>query len=329
MKVLYIGGTGEISYQCVLRSAEAGYVTTVFNRAKSDKPLPQGVEQIVGDIEDQTAYVSLADGGFDVVCQFLAYDPPTIQRDLEVFSRRCGQYVLISTTAAYKKPPDHCVITEDVPLANPYWSYAQKKAAMESLLLQAHREGLMKVTIVRPSHTYDRKFPGSIVQGDDWAWRVLNDKPVIVHGDGTSLWTLTNSKDFAAGFVGLLGNEAAFGEAFHITRHLDAYTWNRIFTEIGLALGKEAKLVHVPAETLVRYNSGWVGQLFGDKIYSTMFDNTKIRTVTGTGQAKVSLTDGMAAAARGVLKRMENYQPDRQLHSLLDRIADEQSSLGD
>lgn len=328
MKVLYIGGTGEISCACVEKSIEAGHEVTVFNRGLTDQPLPEGVKHIEGDMRDDPAYFALGEMHFDAVCQFLAYDPLTAQRDLRVFAGRCGQYVFISTTAAYKKPPEKCIITEDVPLDNPYWAYARAKAEMEALLTQAHAEGRAGVTIVRPAHTFRRKFPGGIARGDDWGWRVMNDKPIIVHGDGTSLWTFTYATDFATGFVGLLGNDRALGEAFHITRHVEGYTWNQIWTELHRALGKEPKLVHVPAETLIRYNPDWTGQLFGDKIYSTLFDNSKLRSVVGQYDCEVSLSEGMQLAARGFHKRQAGYKPDPDVHALLDRIADEQSALG-
>jgi len=329
MKVLYIGGTGEISFACVEKSVEAGHEVTVFNRGLTDQPLPKGVEHVKGDMQDDAAYFSLAEMHFDAVCQFLAYKQQTAQRDLKVFAGKCAQYVFISTTAAYRKPPDRYIITEDVPLENPYWEYARAKADMETLLMQGHAEGRLPVTIVRPAHTYRRKFPGGIARGDDWGWRIMNDKPVIVHGDGTSLWTLTYATDFAEMFVGLLGNEKALGEAFHITRHVEGYTWNQIWTELHRALGKEPKLVHVAAETLIRYNSYWTGQLFGDKIYSTLFDNTKLRSVVGGYDCKVSLSEGMNLAAEGFRKRQSAYKPDPAVHALLDRIAEEQSALSD
>jgi len=328
MRVLYIGGTGEISLACVRQSVQLGLEVTVFNRGMHNECLPDGVTRIVGDMSDSEAYARLGEEYFDVVCQFLAYDPLTAQHDLEVFGGKCGQYVLISSTAAYKKPPDRYVITEDVLLENPFWPYAQAKAEMEDLLLQAHGDGRLAVTVVRPAHTFRAKFPGGVAQGDDWAWRVMHDRPIIVHGDGTSLWTLTYAGDFAAAFCGLLGNEKALGEAFHITRHMEAFTWNEIWTELAASLGRQARLVHVPSETLVRYNADWRGQLLGDKIYSTMFDNTKVMSVVGKFECDVSLTQGMSFASEHVKKRLASYQPDEKLHALLDRIADEQLKLG-
>ena len=328
MKVLYIGGTGEISFACVRRCAELGHDVTVFNRGIVAESLPEGVTRITGDLADDEAYARLGDGGFDVVCQFLAYERPAVERDVEVFGGRCAQYVFISTASTYRKPPKRYVITEETPLENPYWPYSRAKADMERYLLAEHAAGRLNVTIVRPSHTLRRRFPGVLAHGDDWAWRILNGRPVIVHGDGTSLWTITHSSDFAVPFAGLLGNDSALGEAFHITRHMQSFTWNEIFTEVGRALGAEAKLVHVPTETLVRYNAEWAGPLLGDKAWSVMFDNSKVKSVAGDFKCQMGLADGFAGAVEHYRGRAANYQPNEEFHALLDRIAAEQTALG-
>jgi len=329
MKVLYIGGTGEISTACVQRSVEVGHDVTVFNRGRSGAALPDGVRQITGDMKDDEAYAKLGDEDFDVACQFLAYDLAVVQRDVDVFGGRCGQYVFISSASAYQKPPTHYVITEDTPLANPYWPYSQTKADMEAFLFAQHAAGRIPVTVVRPSHTLRTRFPGGIARGDDWAWRILNGRPLIVHGDGTSLWTLTHSADFAVPFANLLGNAAALGEAFHITRHMDSSTWNDIYAEMGRALGAEAKLIHVPTETLIRYNADWAGPLLGDKAWPVLFDNSKVASVAGDWECRFSVQDAIAGAAEHYRQhRADAYQPDEKLHALLDRIAEEQSALG-
>jgi len=329
MKVLYIGGTGEISYECVRRSAEIGQQVTVFNRGRGEEPLPPGVRRIVGDLADEAAYARLGEEGFDVVCQFLAYQTAAVQRDVRVFGGRCRQYVFISSASAYQKPPQRYVITEDTPLENPYWAYSRAKAQMEAYLLEQHRAGTLPVTIVRPSHTYRRRFPGGIAGGDDWAWRLLNGKPIVVHGDGTSLWTLTHSSDFAVPFANLLGNDRALGQAFHVTRHMEAHPWNDIVAEVARALGTAPKIVHVPTETLVRYNADWAGPLLGDKSWSVLFDNRKVMSVAGDWRCRVSLPEGMKRAAEHYFRfRAPAYQADPKLHALLDRIAAEQSALG-
>jgi len=328
MKVLYIGGTGEISYCCMAGSVRAGHDVTVFNRGHVDEALPTGTRRVIGDIEDAAAYAKLADEQFDAVCQFLAFDMKTVERDVEVFGGKCGQYVFISTASAYEKPPKSYVITEETPLANPFWTYSQEKADMEAFLMDQHIAGRLQVTIVRPSHTVRRKFPGGIVRGDDWAWRLLNGKPVLIHGDGTALWTLTHSSDFAAPFNGLLGNEAALGEAFHITRHMEAFTWNEIFTEMARALGTAPNFVHVPTDTLIKYNSEWTGPLLGDKAHPVLFDNSKVIEVAGRFESKVSLPEIMRQAAQHHRDRAADYRPNSELHALLDRIAEDIQALG-
>ena len=243
MKLLYIGGTGEISYACLRASVAAGHQCTVFNRGRDSEPLPPGVAHIVGDLANETQYAALGQNKFDVVCQFKAYTPDEAQRDIRVFGGRCGQFVFISTASAYQKPPAAWRITEATPLINPFWEYSRQKAEMERILLEAHGRSQLPVTVVRPSHTYRRNFPGTFVSGDDHAWRMLQGRPVIVQGDGQSLWTLTNARDFAALFVPLLGNPRTLGEAFHVMTDT-AFTWEQIFRAIGRALGvrTEARL---------------------------------------------------------------------------------------
>lgn len=195
-RVLFIGGTGEISFPCVEEAVRIGHDVTVFNRGHASEKIPAEVSIVRGDLHDAQAYRALAGGQFDVVCQFVAFDLADIQRDVTVFAGHCSQYVFISTASAYEKPPQSYVITEETPLKNPYWVYSQQKADMESHLMDQHRSGRLNVTIVRPSHTVRKKFPGGIVRGDDWAWRLQNHKPILIHGDGTALWTLTHASDF-------------------------------------------------------------------------------------------------------------------------------------
>ncbi|NQT85678.1 NAD-dependent epimerase/dehydratase family protein [bacterium] len=328
MRVLYIGGTGEISTACVHRSVAVGHDVTVFNRGASAEALPPEVRRITGDLSDDAAYAALGNARFDVVCQFLAYEMDAVRRDVEVFGGKCGQYIFISTASAYEKLPSHLVITEDVPLRNPFWPYSQKKADMEAFLMARHAEGRLPVTVVRPSHTHRTKFPGGIASGDDWAWRMLRGKPILVHGDGTALWTLTHSADFAVPFAGLLGNGRALGEGFHITRHMESHSWNHLYREVGRALGVEPDLVHVPTDTLVRYNADWAGPLLGDKTYSVLFDNSKVMGVAGAFTCQVSMEDGIRRAAEPTLRRLETFAPDPAKHALLDRIAAEQLGLG-
>ena len=327
MKVLYIGGTGEISYACVQAGAAAGQEIAVFNRGHNDEPLPPGVRRITGSITDDDVYRRLGEERWDAVCQFLAFTTAAIERDLEVFAGKTGQYVFISSASAYEKPPRSHVITEDTPLVNPYWGYSRAKAEIEERLMRAHGEGRLPVTVVRPSHTYRRRFPSAIINGDHAAWRMRNGKPIVVHGDGTSLWVVTHSDDFAVPFVRLLGNPKALGQAFHITSD-DAWTWDQITQAVGAALGVEPRIVHVPSDTLIRYNENWLGPLLGDKSWSVQFDNRKVKSVAGDFTCRIAMPEGMKRVAEHYRRRADDFQPDEQLDALFDRIAAEQSALG-
>lgn len=305
MKILYIGGTGEISFSCVQESLALGHDVTVFNRGQTEQPLPEKVRQIAGDLGDDAGYARLGEQRFDVVCQFFAFDMQRVEKDLQVFGGKTGQYVFISTASAYAKPIDRFErITERTPLVNPYWEYSQKKTAMEQRLLAAHRAGQLPVTIVRPSHTYRRRMPSALGGGDWTARRMREGQPVIVHGDGTSLWTLTHATDFARPFVRLFGNPGAIGEDFHITGE-NVHTWDEILTQMARALGVQAKLVHISSDTLVRCEPAWKGPLHGDKSPSTLFDNSKVASVAGPFPTKVTIEEGFQLAAREVIGRLE------------------------
>ncbi len=326
MKVLYIGGTGEISYACVAAGAAAGQEIAVLNRGRSDEPLPPGVRTIRGELNDVT-YCDLGGCGFDVVCQFLAYAPQQIEQDLAIFGGKVAQYLFISTASAYQKPPRDWLITEETPLGNPFWPYSQTKADMEAMLFRWHEAGKLPVTVVRPSHTYRRKFPGTFISGDDHVWRMLHGRPVIIHGDGTGLWTHTHASDFARPFVRLLGNPKAIGRAFHVTRP-DATTWNAIFQTIGRVLGVEPIFVHVPTATLVKYIPEWTGPLLGDKAWPVQFDLTNLASVVGEVTCTVSMEEGLRSVVPHYRRRAAGFVPDEKLHLLIDRIAAEQAALG-
>jgi nucleoside-diphosphate-sugar epimerase len=212
---------------------------------------------------------------FDAVVDWVAFTPAHVEQDLALFQGRTAQYVFISSASAYQTPPGALPITESTPLSNPYWRYSRDKIACEELLNRAYRERAFPMTIVRPSHTYDRRtlpFHGGYGVVD----RMRRGKPVVVHGDGTSLWVLTHHEDFARGFNGLLGDAGAFGEAFHITSD-ELLTWNQIHELVGRAAGAEPKLVHVPSEVIARFDPEWGASLLGDKAHSVIFDNTKIK----------------------------------------------------
>lgn len=327
MRILYLGGTGRISYSCVLEGVRAGQDVTIFNRGATDLPLPGSVRRIAGDLDDLAAYRQLGEGTYDVVCQFKAYDLDRIELDREVFGGRCGQYVFISSASAYRKPPTQWRITEEVPLDNPFWEYSRDKADMERRLLELHADGALPVTVVRPSHTNSRNFPGTFLDGNDVAWRMRNGKPVVSHGDGTGLWTLTHADDFAKPFVKLLGNGRALGEAFHITADW-AHTWDQILTAMGEGLAVEPTLVHVPTETLVRYNPDWTGPLLGDKAWNALFDNSKVKAVAGDFTCEIGMAEQLRRAGAAYDEILAGFRPDPDVHALVDRIIDEQRRLG-
>jgi nucleoside-diphosphate-sugar epimerase len=226
-----------------------------------------------------------------VVCQFIAYSPADIERDIGLFAGRTGQYVFISSASAYKKPVDSWPITEATPLDNPYWEYSRKKAACEATLTGQSR---LPYTIVRPSHTVRTHFPTGMSEREAVASRLRRGLPVVVHGDGTSLWTLTRAEDFAVPFVRLFGKPAAIGETFHLTAD-HAYSWNQIYQAMATALGVSAEIVHVPSETLIRFRPDWEGPLLGDKAHSVVFDNSKIKGVVGDFTCARDLQDVLAS----------------------------------
>ncbi len=319
MKVLYIGGTGEISTSCVRASVAQGHDVTVFNRGNSKKQLPPVASFVKGDLGAAAPYESLSNQNFDVVCQFLAFSPEAIERDINFFADRCGQYIFISTASAYQKNETGVRITEATPLANPFMAYSRAKAACERALQDAQ----FTTTIVRPSHTYRARLPSTVIDGNHLAWRLSQGKPVIVHDQGESLWTLTHAEDFARACVQLHGNEKALDEDFHITND-DAFTWNDIMTRVAAALGYEADLRCIDSSTLISYIPGLEGPLLGDKANTLLFDNSKIHAATDGWQCEIELSDGIAGAADMVLERLAaGYCPDQQEDELIDRILKE------
>ncbi len=292
MKVLFIGGTGIISSACARQALELDIELTALVRGRSsERPLPAAVEVLHADIRDgASADAALGDRSFDVVVDYVAFTPEQVRADLERFLGRVGQYIFISSASAYRKPLASLPIVEGTPLANPYWQYSRDKIACEELLMAAWRDEAFPVTIVRPSHTYDRLSLPTLAGYTDID-RMRRGDPVVVHGDGTSLWVLTHHLDFARAFVGLLGNPKAIGECFHITSDL-LLTWNEIYETLARAAGCEAQLVHVASETIARAVPKWGPGLLGDKAHSLMFDNTKIKRVVPGWAASIPFSQG-------------------------------------
>ncbi len=280
MKALFIGGTGNISTEVSRLAIDRGISLFHLNRGATRKNI-EGVEQLTADINDfEKTKARLAGHRFDCVVNWIGFCEADVARDMTLFEGKVGQYIFISSASAYQKPPVHPVVTESTPLYNPFWGYSQNKIACETRLMQAYREKHFPVTIVRPSLTYDTHFPIAI---GGWgcytlANRILRGAPVIVHGDGTSLWTVTHAGDFAKGFVGLMGHPQAIGNAFHITSD-ELLTWNQIYRTIADALGREAELVHIPSTFINGVDPNLGAGLLGDKAHSTIFDNTKIKTL--------------------------------------------------
>ena len=277
MKVLFIGGTGKISSACTPLAAARGFEMYLLNRGQTDRPVPPGVTVLNGDIRDRaSATAALAGHTFDVVVDWIAFTPEQVETDLALFKGRVGQYIFISSASAYQTPPASLPATESTPLDNPDWLYSRNKIACEELLLREYRDNKFPMTIVRPSHTYDKTlFPFN--GGYTTIHRMRQGKPVVIHGDGTSLWTMTHHTDFAKGFVGLLGNSRAIGDAFHITSD-EWLNWNQIYEIFARAAGvANPTYVHIPSDLINAYDPILGAGLLGDKANSMIFDNSKIK----------------------------------------------------
>ncbi len=319
MNVLFIGGTGIISSACSQLAVQRGINLYLLNRGKtSSRPAPEGAHILHGDIRDpQSARAALKDLTFDAVVDWIAFTPEHIQVDLELFRGRTGQFVFISSASAYQTPPGSLPVTESTLLDNPFWQYSRNKIACEEMLVRAYRSERFPATIVRPSHTYDKTllpFDGGYTVVD----RMRRGKKVIVHGDGTSLWTLTHHADFAVGFVGLLGHPAAIGESYHITSD-EWLSWNQIYEIVARAAGVEPKLVHIPSELIAAFDPSWGAGLLGDKSHSMIFDNTKIKRLVPEFNCRIPFV-------RGAAEIMAWYDADasrRKVDEATDRLMDD------
>jgi nucleoside-diphosphate-sugar epimerase len=317
LKVLFIGGTGVISSACSLLAVEQDIDLYLLNRGQSQRPIPPSAKILHGDIRNKDSVNRvLGKMTFDVVVDWVAFTLAHIEIDLELFRRRTSQFVFISSASVYQKPPASLPITESTPLSNPFWKYSQDKIACEQLLMRALSRDGFPVTIVRPSHTYDRtSLPV------DGGYTVLNrmrqGKKVIVHGDGSSLWTLTHHRDFAKGFVPLLGNSRAIGQAFHITSD-EILTWNQIFEILASVAGTKPRIVHVPSDIIASFDSRWGEGLLGDKAHSVIFDNSKIKSFVPDYAATIPFTDG----AKEIISWFDSNPSHRIINEKTDRLID-------
>ena len=327
MKILLIGGTGTISSAITRQLAESGHELWLLNRGSRKNEVPAGVKQVICDIDDEAEVIrQTGNEQFDAVCEFIGFLPSQVERDIRLFSGRTRQYVYISSASAYNKPAASHMITEGTALANPYWEYSRNKIACEDMLMKAWREEGFPVTIVRPSHTYcERSVPLS-VHGPKGSWQVLKrmmeGKPVLVHGDGSSLWTLTWNEDFARGFIGLLGNPKAIGEAFQIMSD-EQLTWNQIYECVGNALHTTPKLYHVSSDFLAAVapkEYDLTGNLLGDKAVTVAFDCTKLKRAVPGFCATTRFDEGVRRCVDYIMSHLELQVEDPEFDAWCDLV---------
>ena len=326
MKALLIGGTGQISMAITKKLVKDGWEVYLLNRGSRSAELPEGVYSIVADINDEAAVLEKTEGiMFDSVCEFIGFVPAQAERDWRLFRGKTRQYIYISSASAYHKPVGDYMITEGTALANPYWEYSRNKIACEDFLMGKFREEGFPVTIVRPSHTYDERNLPLGVHGAKGPWqvlkRMLEGKPVIIQGDGTSLWTVTFNRDFAVGFTGLMGNVHAIGEAFQITSD-ETLTWNQIYQTVADALGVKLNAYHVAsdflAETGKQYDFN--GALLGDKSNCVVFDNTKLKRLVPQMTTTIPFHEGARISVSHILSHPELQVEDPEFDAWSDRV---------
>ena len=325
MNILLIGGTGTISMAVTQLLAQQGHTLYLLNRGNRSAELPENIRIIQGDINNESDIHSKLDGlQFDVVGEFIGFVPSQVERDFRLFKDKTRQYIYISSASAYQKPLADCVITESTPLANPYWQYSRDKIACEEYLMKLYRENGFPVTIIRPSHTYSERSVPLGVHGRNGSWqvikRMIEGKPVIIHGDGTSLWTITHSSDFAKAYAGIVGNIHAIGQAFHITSD-ESVTWNQIYQIIADTLGVKLKAVHIPSDFLVSVSDyDFEGSLIGDKANSVIFDNSKIKRAVPGFNAVVRADEGIRKTVENIMAHPELQKDDPEFDEWCDKV---------
>ncbi len=329
MRILIIGGTGTISSAITRQLAASGHDLWLLNRGTRKSEVPAGVHQVTVDINDEAAVLRAIDGlQFDSVCEFIGFVPSQVERDIRLFRGRTRQYVYISSASAYHKPVRNYIVNESTSLVNPYWQYSRDKIACERLLMDCYRVTGFPITIVRPSHTYcERSIPVGL-HGTKGSWqvikRMLAGKPVIVHGDGSSLWTMTWNEDFARGFIGLLGNPHAIGEAFQIMSD-ETLTWDQIYGTVAACLGVPYRPYHISSDFLravapAHYDV--TGNLIGDKAASVVFDCSKLKRVVPGFQATVRFEEGVRRCLVYIQAHAECQQDDEEFDGWCDRVID-------
>jgi nucleoside-diphosphate-sugar epimerase len=319
MKILFIGGTGVISSACSKLCSERGHELYLFNRGNSRLPETVKYKLLQGDIGNFDEAKSLiGDHTFDVVVEWIGYAQDRIVSDYELFKEKTSQYIYISSASVYQKPSWWRPITEDMPINNPYWSYAQTKIKCEETAMEFYRQAGFPITIVRPSHTYDKtKIP--LFGGYTALDRLRKGKKIIIQGDGTSLWTLTHHKDFAKGFAGLLGKKEAIGEAYHITSE-EVLTWNQICITMAEALGVEANIVHIPSDFVKHFDEEWGDGLVGDKSHCMIFNNSKIRKLVPEFKATIPFSKGAREIAEWYMGDKSHQVVDDKINQKIDEV---------
>jgi nucleoside-diphosphate-sugar epimerase len=321
LKVLFIGGTGNISTSVSKLCVERGIDLYLLNRGNRKVEIP-GAKIINGDISNKKEIAEiLKDHRWDVVVNWIAFKVEDVERDYELFNRKTKQYIFISSASVYQKPPAHPVITESTPLSNPQWQYSRDKIACEEKLNKYYRESNFPITIVRPSYTYDTVIPVSIGGFTEYTIidRLRKGQKIIVHGDGTSLWTNTHAEDFAKGFVGLIGHQQAIGDVFHITSD-ELLTWNQIYEAVANAVGVEPKIIHIPSEFIVSFNEDWRGDLLGDKSHSVIFDNSKIRRFVPGFTCTIPFKEGIKKTIKWFEAEPARMIVNKSTNDIIDKI---------
>ena len=331
MKILIIGGTGTISSAITRQLAAAGHDLWLLNRGTRKSEVPANVRQIICDIDDEATVLASIEGEmFDAVCEFIGFVPAQMERDIRLFRGRTRQYVYISSASAYNKPAANHVITEGTTLANPHWQYSRNKIACEELLMKEYRDNGFPITIVRPSHTYCERGVPTSVHGPKGSWQVLkrmmDGKPVIIQGDGTSLWTLTWNEDFARGFIGLLGNPKAIGEAFQIMSD-EQLTWTQIYECVAKVLNVTPRFYYVASDFLAAVAPkewDYEGNLLGDKSLTVVFDCAKLKRAVPGFQVTMCFHEGVRRSVAYMLSHPELQIEEPDFDAWCDRVIEAQ-----
>jgi len=327
MRILFIGGTGTISTAISKELLEQGHELYLLNRGTRNELFNKyrKAKYLMADINKKNEIEqAIGELQFDVVADFIAFLPSQVERDVKIFAGKTKQYIFISSASAYQKPLSDYRITEGTPLANPYWEYSRNKIACEEYLMKINRENKFPVTIIRPSHTYDERSVPLGVHGEKGSWqvikRMMEGKPVIIHGDGTSLWTMTHNSDFAKAFIGIMGNIHAIGETIQITSD-ETLTWNQIYETIALVLGVELNAIHISSEILCKCSDyDFVGSLIGDKANSVVFENTKLKHLVPEFVATKRFDEGVRETIENVLAHAELQIEDLEFDKWCDRV---------